>query len=167
MSNFQKGNHQSPIILKRRDELGHLAIAFNEMTNEIQELVQNLEEKVKDRTKELSEAKDKAEVANQAKSEFLANMSHELRTPLNAILGFAQIMRKSPTLPEEHQESIEIINRSGEHLLTLINNILDLSKIEAGKITLNKENIDLYKLLDEIEDIFKYKAEKKRHTFNF
>ncbi|WPF90359.1 ATP-binding protein [Cyanobacterium aponinum AL20118] len=161
LSNFQKGNHQSPIILKRRDELGHLAIAFNEMTSEIQELVQNLEEKVKDRTKELSEAKDKAEVANQAKSEFLANMSHELRTPLNAILGFAQIMRKSPTLPEEHQESIEIINRSGEHLLTLINNILDLSKIEAGKITLNKENIDLYKLLDEIEDIFKYKAEKK------
>ncbi|MBD2394286.1 response regulator [Cyanobacterium aponinum FACHB-4101] len=161
LSNFQKGNHQSPIILKRRDELGHLAIAFNEMTSEIQELLQNLEEKVKDRTKELSEAKDKAEVANQAKSEFLANMSHELRTPLNAILGFAQIMRKSPTLPEEHQESIEIINRSGEHLLTLINNILDLSKIEAGKITLNKENIDLYKLLDEIEDIFKYKAEKK------
>lgn len=161
LSNFQKGNHQSPIILKRQDELGHLAIAFNEMTSEIQELVQNLEEKVKDRTKKLSEAKDKAEVANQAKSEFLANMSHELRTPLNAILGFAQIMRKSPTLPEEHQESIEIINRSGEHLLTLINNILDLSKIEAGKITLNKENIDLYKLLDEIEDIFKYKAEKK------
>ena len=111
--------------------------------------------------RELMEAKEKAEVANQAKSSFLANMSHELRSPLNAILGFAQIMTRSQTLPKEHQESVGIINRSGEHLLTLINNVLDLSKIEAGCITLNKQNFDLHCLLHDIHDMFQLKASDK------
>jgi signal transduction histidine kinase/CheY-like chemotaxis protein len=117
-----------------------------------------LEAQVTQRTSELAEAKEKAEVANLAKSTFIANMSHELRTPLNAILGFSQIMARSENIPSEHQESINIINHSGEYLLTLINNILDLSKIEAGKITLNLNNFDLYRLLDEIEDLFKLKS---------
>ena len=120
-----------------------------------------LEQRVAERTWELEVAKDKAEVANQAKSAFIANMSHELRSPLNAILGFAQIMTRSQTLPNEHLESVSIINRSGEHLLTLINNVLDLSKIEAGRVTLNEKSFDLYRLLDDIHDMFQLKAADK------
>ncbi|NEQ75316.1 MAG: response regulator [Okeania sp. SIO2C9] len=107
------------------------------------------------------EAEKAAQQANHAKSAFIANMSHELRSPLNAILGFAQIMTRSQTLPQEHIENISIISRSGEHLLTLINNVLDLSKIEAGRITLNQKNFDLHRLLNDIEDMLYLKAQEK------
>ena len=133
----------------------HLALDRLAQTN------QELETRVKKRTAELEVAKEKAEVANLAKSSFIANMSHELRSPLNAILGFTQIMTRSQTLPQEHQESVSIINRSGEHLLTLINNVLDLSKIEAGRITFNEKNFDLHRLLDDIHDMFQLKAADK------
>ncbi|MGB5769451.1 MAG: ATP-binding protein [Crocosphaera sp.] len=109
----------------------------------------------------MEEAVNKAEAANRAKSEFLSNMSHELRTPLNAILGFAQVMRRSPTLEREQQENLSIISRSGEHLLTLINQVLDLSKIEAGRTIINKTNFDFYRLLDDLEDMFKFKADEQ------
>jgi two-component system sensor histidine kinase ChiS len=99
--------------------------------------------------------------ANQAKSKFLANMSHELRTPLNAVIGFAQIMTQSRTLPAKHQENAKIIQSSGNHLLTLINQVLDLSKIEAGQMTLNSEMFDLSGMLDEIADMFRLKAGSK------
>jgi signal transduction histidine kinase/CheY-like chemotaxis protein len=102
-----------------------------------------------------------AEAANQAKSAFLATMSHELRTPLNAILGFAQLMNGSPTLPSEHREHAAIITRSGEHLLQLINDILDMSKIEAGRVTLNLRIFDLHHLLADMEDMFRLRAEGK------
>ncbi len=110
---------------------------------------------------ELQKAKIAAETANRAKGQFLANMSHELRSPLNAILGFAQLMVKSPTLPPEHIENAGIISRSGEHLLNLINQVLDFSKIEAGGTSLNEKNFDLYRLLDDVEDMFHLKAEDK------
>lgn len=109
----------------------------------------------------LETAKDAAEAANRAKSTFIANMSHELRTPLNAILGFAQLMQRSQTLPSEHQENVGIILRSGEHLLNLINQVLDLSKIEAGRISLNPKNFNLYRLLDDLEEMFTLKAAEK------
>ncbi|NEN92407.1 MAG: hypothetical protein F6K48_27310, partial [Okeania sp. SIO3H1] len=126
-----------------------------------------LEKKVEERTEELSIAKEKAEVANQAKSSFIANMSHELRTPLNAILGFSQIMMRSPTLSQEQKENTTIINKSGNYLLTLINNILDLSKIEAGKMNLNAKTFDFYSLLNELEDLLHITAENKGLTLIF
>src|ERR671933_1704848 len=122
---------------------------------------QELELRVTQRTAELAKAKEAAEVANEAKSTFLANMSHELRSPLNAILGFAQLMTRSRSLPPEQMENVGIITRSGEHLLTLINQVLDLSKIEAGRTTLNEKNFDFYRLLDDLEDMFKLKADDK------
>ncbi|PZU97080.1 MAG: histidine kinase [Pseudanabaena sp.] len=125
----------------------------------------DLERRVLDRTIDLqqSEAKAlelaaKADSANQAKSTFIANMSHELRSPLNAVIGFSQLMMRTSNLPKEHYENASIIHRSGDYLLTLINNILDLSKIEAEKITLNPKVFDLERLLDDIEDMFQLRA---------
>ncbi|MGH8001518.1 MAG: MHYT domain-containing protein [Brasilonema sp.] len=110
---------------------------------------------------ELKEAKEAADRANRAKSEFLANMSHELRTPLNAILGFTQLMNRDTSIKAEHREYLKIINRSGENLLELINDILQMSKIEAGGISFNKNEFDLYYLLKNLEGMLKLKAQSK------
>ncbi|MEG3858005.1 response regulator [Microcoleus sp. herbarium12] len=120
-----------------------------------------LEVQIDERTEQLQQAALAAEAANKAKSTFLANMSHELRTPLNSILGFAQIMEPSPNLTVENRENLSIIRRSGEHLLSLINEVLDLSKIEAGRMILDPKNFDLYRLLDDLQNMFLLRAEKQ------
>jgi PAS domain S-box-containing protein len=116
---------------------------------------------------ELQKAKEAADAANGAKTEFLAHMSHELRSPLNAILGFTQVMNRDNSLSAEHQQFVGIISRSGEHLLELINDILEMSKIEAGRITLYENDVDLYHLLDSIEEMLQLKATSKRLTLTF
>ena len=116
---------------------------------------------------ERKKAEESAAAASKAKSEFLANMSHELRTPLNAILGFTQVMIRDPFLSTDQLENLRIINRSGEHLLDLINDVLDMSKIEAGIITISETSFDLYRLLDTLEEMFHFKAEKKGLKLRF
>lgn len=133
-----------------------------------------LEQRVLDRTQQLqeSEAKaiklaERAEAANHAKSTFIANMSHELRSPLNAVLGFSQLMIRASDLPPAQHENAGIIYRSGDYLLTLINNVLDLSKIEADKITLDIHNFDLYQLLNDLEEMLFLKAQNKGVDLHF
>jgi signal transduction histidine kinase/DNA-binding response OmpR family regulator len=133
--------------------------------NELQQHREHLEELVRERTAELIVAKERAEVANKAKSGFLASMSHELRTPLNAILGYAQILRRDKNLNEQQLAGLTTIRQSGEHLLTLINDLLDLSKIEAGKFDLYASAVNLDTLLQVVVDISRVKAEQKSLQF--
>jgi|GEM_PF-1072964 len=121
----------------------------------------HLEEIVAMRTEELTTAKAAAEQANRAKSMFLANMSHELRTPLNAILGFSQLIARDTTLPSKLHEMMTVIIKSGEHLLTLINNVLDLSRIESGKVKYEPVEFDMGNLLTDLIDMLQVRANDK------
>lgn len=116
---------------------------------------------------ELHRAKETAETANRSKSIFLSTMSHELRTPLNAILGFAQLLNRDTTLTNEQQHYIDTINRNGQHLLELINDVLEVSKIESGQVTLHPSQIDLYRLLDNLDELFQLRAIAKNLTLTF
>jgi signal transduction histidine kinase len=148
------------------EQLAKQNAQLKEVNQDLAQLNLSLEQKVKERTVQLQEAKDSAESANRAKSTFLANMSHELRTPLTAILGFSELLGRDRNLSTDQQESISIINRSGSHLLMLINNVLDLSKIEAGKLLVNTVACDLPRLVQDIHALFQPSMVAKQLGFD-
>lgn len=137
------GQMGGAVVLKSQDELAQVAVAFNNIASE------------------LITARDRALEASRAKSAFLANMSHELRTPMNAILGFAQLLERDKTLKPDQRENVAVISNSGEHLLALINNVLEMSKIEAGRITLNEQGIDIHPVMKSLQEMFQVRTSAK------
>lgn len=133
----------------------------------LQAYKEHLEELVRHRTAELEKARGEAVAASRAKSVFLATMSHEIRTPLNAILGFSQLLMKDPDIDRRTTHKLATINRSGEHLLSLINDILEFSKIEAGRMECTLSTFDLHELMRDMEAMFRYRAEAKGLRLSF
>lgn len=134
---------------------------LKESEAKLREQAQFLEQRVQERTQELQQEKEAAETASRARGEFLANMGHEIRTPLNAIMGFTQIMQIDDQLSEEYRDYLQMIYRSGEHLLALINDILEMSKIEAGKIPIKRTEFNLAEFMGVLRDLMSLKAQTK------
>jgi signal transduction histidine kinase/DNA-binding response OmpR family regulator len=163
-----KGDYRVDIRPEGAGELSQLAEtmaamadAIQERERELREAHRGLEQKVRERTRELEAAKKEAEAANLAKSVFLSSMSHELRTPMNAILGFAQLMQRDPSLKTAQRGNLETINRSGQHLLALINDVLEISRIEAGRAERVDSAFDFHEFLLGIEEMLRLRAEAK------
>ena len=145
-------------------EIGTLARSFNHMAETVRQYTESLEEQVHERTIELTDALRRAEAATLAKSEFLANMSHEIRTPLTAIMGYTDILIEE-SYSRAAQEPLGIVKRNGQHLLQIINDILDLSKIECGKLEIERVRMPVVGLLAEIKSLMHIRVEAKSLNF--
>jgi signal transduction histidine kinase len=155
------GDLSARAAVQSRDEIGVLADSVNTMTHRLSQTIRHLESTFA----EAQRAKASAEVASRAKSSFLANMSHELRTPLNAVLGYAQILQDEPGLSEFQANGLDKIRHGGEHLLALISDVLDLARIEAGKVELVLQPVNLSQLLRQVESLIRVDAQRKGLAF--
>jgi signal transduction histidine kinase/DNA-binding response OmpR family regulator len=162
------------IETRSKNEIGLLAQVFNFLSaqvvaqhNQLQKANAELEDRVARRTAAYKQASEAAEAASKAKSEFLANMSHELRTPLNGILGYTQILQRSPSMNEKEKHGINIIHHCGNHLLTLINDVLDLSKIEAERMELFPKELHFPSFLQGVVEMCSIRAEQKGVDFKY
>ena len=158
----QNSNFALQAAITTDDEVGQLALSLNHLIERVRLLLAEKEQQAL----ELETAKEAADIANRAKSEFLANMSHELRTPLNGILGYAQILQRSDISPKQ-KHGADIIEQCGSHLLTLINDVLDLAKIEARKLELYPQPFHLLNFLRGVTEICRLKADQKNISFSF
>ncbi|NER96530.1 MAG: response regulator [Symploca sp. SIO1B1] len=166
----QESNFALQVPVRTQDEVGILATSFNQLIQQVKQLLEVQKFEVirqQIQSQALEGAKRTAESANRAKSEFLANMSHELRTPLNGILGYTQILLRSPDITPQQKQGLEIIQTCATHLLTLINDILDISKIEAQKMELYPEDFHLLHFLWGVTQMCQMRAQKKSITFNY
>ncbi|PIQ98867.1 MAG: hypothetical protein COV66_13265 [Nitrospinae bacterium CG11_big_fil_rev_8_21_14_0_20_45_15] len=159
---LSSGDLDFKVDITSNDEFQDLGNSFNFMVKSLREKTAHLE----DAKVDLKNAMEAAESANRAKSTFLASMSHEIRTPMNAILGYSQILMRDQNLTPKEQKAVHAIQRGGEHLLSLINEILDISKIEAGKMELKCGDFDLSVLMEDLSSMFSFRCEQRNLTWS-
>ena len=155
-----QGDYSVRSDIRRNDEVGLLAKEFNSMVDTLQDQIENLDNKVQEKTKALEIAKEKAEESTRFKSEFLANMSHEIRTPMNGVIGMAHLALQSDP-PPKLKHYLQKIDMSAKSLMEIINDILDISKIEAGKLQIDMVDFDLFETVENIVGLIEFKAQEK------
>jgi signal transduction histidine kinase/CheY-like chemotaxis protein len=154
LSTLELGKVGQGLVVNSSDEMGQMTQSFNQMNQRLSQAYRDLEQ-----------ARDDAQAASRAKSLFLSNMSHELRTPLNAIIGFSQLLGREMGLKERHREHLQVVARSGEHLLQLINNVLSMAKIEAGKTQLSRGACEIRSLVQDVLSMFRLEAQGRGLRF--